>query len=124
MGTNQSAKTAQVPLGSVRRLAVYGSLAPGRPNHHQLKDLSGRWIDGTVRGRLLEQGWGSELGYPGIVLDPDGPTVGVQLFESSDLPNHWNRLDSFEGSGYRRTATPVNTAEGDLRASIYVLASQ
>jgi gamma-glutamylcyclotransferase (GGCT)/AIG2-like uncharacterized protein YtfP len=104
------------------RIAVYGTLAPGHPNHHQLNDLSGRWIEGTVRGQLFEEGWGAELGYPGIVLDPDGSTVGVQLFESADLPNHWIRLDEFEGSGYRRTVTMVSTAKGDLQASIYVLA--
>jgi gamma-glutamylcyclotransferase (GGCT)/AIG2-like uncharacterized protein YtfP len=101
---------------------VYGSLAPGRPNHQQLNGLSGRWIEGTVRGQLLQEGWGAELGYPGIVLDLDGPAVGVQLFESSDLPDHWTRLDEFEGSGYRRTVTTVSTAEGDLLASIYILA--
>ena len=103
------------------RFAVYGTLAPGHPNHHQLSDLSGRWTEGAVRGRLLQEGWGAELGYPGIVLDVDGPTVDIQLFESMDLPNHWNRLDDFEGSGYRRTVTSVNTAKGDLSAQIYVL---
>jgi gamma-glutamylcyclotransferase (GGCT)/AIG2-like uncharacterized protein YtfP len=101
---------------------VYGSLAPGRPNQHQLNGLSGRWVEGTVRGQLLQEGWGTELGYPGIVLDLDEPTVGVQVFESSDLPDHWTRLDEFEGSGYRRAVTAVSTAEGELLASIYVLA--
>ena len=122
MSTAESADSAQVSRGSIRRLAVYGTLAPGRPNHHQLSGLSGRWVEGTVRGQLLEEGWGAEVGYPGIVLDRDGPTVGVQLFESSDLPDHWTRLDEFEGSAYRRTVTTVSTAEGDLLASIYVLA--
>jgi gamma-glutamylcyclotransferase (GGCT)/AIG2-like uncharacterized protein YtfP len=101
---------------------VYGTLARGRPNHHQLSGLSGRWIEGTVRGRLFEEGWGVELGYPGLVLDLDGATVGVQVFESLDLSDHWTRLDEFEGSGYRRTVTEVSTAEGDLLAYIYVLA--
>ena len=75
-----------------------------------------------MRGQLLQEGWGAELGYPGIVLDLDGPTVGVHLFESSDLPDHWTRLDEFEGSAYRRTVTTVSTGEGDVLASIYVLA--
>jgi len=122
MSTAEPAKSAQSSPGPNRRLAVYGSLAPGRPNHHQMNGLSGRWIEGTMRGRLLQEGWGAELGYPGIVLDPGGPTVDVQLFESPDLPDHWSRLDEFEGSGYRRTITAVSTAEGDLLASIYVLA--
>lgn len=123
MSTTQAAKPEWTPRAAIHRLAVYGSLAPDRPNHHHLSDLSGSWIDGTVRGRLLEEGWGSELGYPGIVLDVEGPPVRVQLVESPDLPEHWERLDAFEGSGYRRTVTIVNTAEGDLQASIYVLAS-
>ncbi len=122
MSTAESANSSQVSRGPNCRLAVYGSLAPGRPNHHQLNGLSGRWIEGTVRGQLLQEGWGAELGYPGIVLDLDGPTVGVQLFESPDLSDHWTRLDEFEGSGYRRTVTAVSTAEGDLLASIYILA--
>jgi gamma-glutamylcyclotransferase (GGCT)/AIG2-like uncharacterized protein YtfP len=122
MSTAESTNPAQVSRGSICRLAVYGSLAPGRPNHHQLRGLSGRWIDGTVRGELLQEGWGAELGYPGLVLDPDGHSVGIQLFCSPDLPDHWTRLDEFEGSGYRRTVTVVSTAEGDLLASIYVLA--
>ena len=42
--------------------------------------------------------------------------------ESPDLPEHWTRLDEFEGSGYRRTVTTVNTTGGEVLASIYVLA--
>ena len=122
MSTAESANSAQASRGSSCRFAVYGTLAPGRPNHHQLSGLSGRWLEGTVRGQLLQAGWGAELGYPGIVLDLDGPTVGVQLFESSDLADHWTRVDEFEGPGYRRTVTAVSTAEGNLLASIYVLA--
>lgn len=109
------------PDGPGRRLAVYGTLAPGQPNHHQLSGLAGQWIEGTVRGHLHPEGWGAALGYPGIVLDIDGPTVDVQLFDSTDLQDHWTRLDEFEGSGYRRTVTTVSTAGGELRTSIYVL---
>jgi len=122
MNSSESNVTAQASCGSTRRLAVYGTLAPGRPNHHLLRGLSGRWIEGTVRGLLYEEGWGAEQGYPGLILDPDGPTVAVQLLDSPDLPEQWIRLDEFEGSGYRRTVTTVSTAEGDLPASIYVLA--
>ena len=104
------------------RLAVYGSLAPGRPNHHQLHGLSGRWIDGSVGGELRREGWGSDLGYPALVLDPDGRSVAVLVLESPDLPDHWDRLDRFEGPGYRRTVIAVSTAEGNLLANIYVLA--
>ena len=104
------------------RLATYGTLAPGRRNHHQLAGLNGGWRQGTVRGWLGEAGWAAPLGYPGLVLDSAGPLVDVYLFESSDLPAHWPRLDEFEGAEYRRVVTQVHTAEGDLPAWIYVLA--
>lgn len=106
--------------GALRRLAVYGSLAPGRRNHHQVAGLSGRWTPATVRGRVIEHAWGTP--YPGIVLDDGGPEVAVALFESADLPAAWTRLDAFEGPGYRRTTTTVRTARGALHASIYALA--
>ena len=106
---------------SVDRLAVYGSLAPGRPNAHVLAEVPGRWIEGTVRGELRDAGWGAALGYPGIVLDPVGPDVAVVVLESPALREHWSRLDDFEGPGYARTVTTVQTKDGPIEASIYVL---
>jgi gamma-glutamylcyclotransferase (GGCT)/AIG2-like uncharacterized protein YtfP len=63
------------------------------------------------------------MGFPGLVLDPTGPAVDVHLFESADLPDHWSRLDEFEGPGYRRAMARVSTAAGELDAWIYVLAT-
>jgi hypothetical protein len=64
-------------------------------------------------------GWsllaGAKLGYPGLVLDPQGRPVEVHLFESSQLPGHLRRLDEFEGAGYRRVVTQVQTANGESR---------
>ncbi len=104
------------------RFATYGTLAPGRVNHHQLAELRGNWSLGTVRGRLVEAGWGAALGYPGLVLDPLGSAVEIHLFESPTLPDHWSRLDAFEGPGYRRVVTQVCTGDGIVDAWIYVLA--
>ena len=103
------------------RLATYGTLAPGRANNDQLADLKGTWRQGTVRGKLVEEGWGADLGCPGLILDPSGQVVDVFVFESSDLPHHWSRLDKLEGAGYRREVTQVRTEDGDLDASIYVI---
>jgi gamma-glutamylcyclotransferase (GGCT)/AIG2-like uncharacterized protein YtfP len=103
------------------RLAVYGTLAPGRVNHHQISALAGSWQRGTVKGTLFSSGWGAALGFPGLILDPLGPSVDVELFESMDLPEHWARLHEFEGSGYRRVVAMVNTEEGERNAWIYVL---
>lgn len=111
------------PSGSPdTRLAVYGSLAPGRVNHGQLSALAGSWHPGTVRGFLRPAGWGAALGFPGLVLDPAGPEVAVNVFESAELPKHWARLDEFEGPGYRRAVASVRMEDGVVAASIYVLA--
>jgi gamma-glutamylcyclotransferase (GGCT)/AIG2-like uncharacterized protein YtfP len=40
-----------------------------------------------------------------------------------ELPGHWSRLDEFEGPGYQHVVATVETTEGDLDASIYVLNS-
>jgi gamma-glutamylcyclotransferase (GGCT)/AIG2-like uncharacterized protein YtfP len=106
----------------VRSLAVYGTLAPGQANHHQLEALAGRWSAGFVHGHLHHAGWGAALGFPGLVLDDDGAQLPVQLFESEDLSAHWGRLDAFEGDGYRRVVTTVHTSDGDVDAFVYVLA--
>jgi gamma-glutamylcyclotransferase (GGCT)/AIG2-like uncharacterized protein YtfP len=111
----------RVPDGSEIRLATYGTLAPGRQNHGQLSDLPGRWLVGHVRGSLIEAGWGAKLGYPGMILEPDGERIEVFVFESRALVDHWQRLDAFEGPGYRRITVDVSTDEGVLTASIYVL---
>ena len=104
------------------RLAVYGTLIPGGPNHHELEHLGGRWFEGTVRGHLRKEGWGSDLGFPGIVLDSTGPEVTVHVLESPRLADEWARLDEFEGPAYRRTPVRVATGDGEIDASIYELA--
>ena len=48
--------------GTLERLTTYGSRAPGRPNHHQLAGLEGRWLKGHVDGLLVDVGCGASLG--------------------------------------------------------------
>jgi gamma-glutamylcyclotransferase (GGCT)/AIG2-like uncharacterized protein YtfP len=106
---------------TLERLATYGSLAPGRPNHHPLVGLEGRWLKGHVDGLLVDAGWGASLGYPALVLDPASAAIDVNVFESIALPAHWARLDAFEGPGYQRVVTTVHTPTVDVDACIYVL---
>ena len=108
-------------LTANHRLATYGTLAPGRSNAHELEGLSGRWLQGFVRGHLVESGWGAAQGYPGIRLHEEAPRVDVFLLESEDLPGHWSRLDAFEGAEYERVPVAVQTDEGVFVASIYAL---
>ena len=70
--------------GALERLATYGTLAPGRPNHHQLDGLEGRWLKGHVDGMLVDAGWGANLGYPALVLGPAGSAIGVDIFDRAE----------------------------------------
>lgn len=94
------------------RLFVYGTLAPGRPNEHVLAGVPGNWTPAHVRGRLLQQGWGAEVGYPGIVLDAHGEEVRGLVFSSEELAAHWCRLDEFEGDGYQRVLASATLQDG------------
>ena len=109
------------------RLAVYGTLAPGRANHHFLASIQSQsWTTGHVRGALHPEGWGAALGYPALVFDESAAPVSVHVLESPDLPNHWPRLDEFEGPAYRRTVVPVTLAAPPriIAANIYLLAGE
>ncbi|GAA6039400.1 hypothetical protein JCM8097_002838 [Rhodosporidiobolus ruineniae] len=108
---------------AVHRLATYGTLQPGCPNHHKLAHLGGRWIRGEVRGTLVQEGWGAEMGFPAIRLATDGyeenegeGTVKLWVLESEKLEDEWARLDGFEGDEYERVVVRVKTDEGELEA--------
>ena len=104
------------------RLFVYGTLAPGRPNEHVLADVPGTWAPATVKGTLLQEGWGAVVGYPGIVLDELGGEVHGFIFSSEALSAHWARLDAFEGDGYERVVTSAELGDGTVvKAHIYAL---
>jgi hypothetical protein len=96
------------------RLATYGSLAPGRPNEGQLSDLTGRWLAGHVRGKLVEAGWGPSSDIRAQVShraddlracrrwqqhrlhvagDGAGEPKGIRSVDSSG-PNHGKHSDS------------------------------
>ena len=107
----------------MERLFVYGTLAPGRPNEHVLADVPGTWEPAVVAGRLVDEGWGSALGYPAIVLDPAGPDrVDGLLFSSAQLGEHWEHLDEFEGDAYERLETAAVLPDGhSVAAHIYAL---
>ena len=106
----------------IERLFVYGTLAPGKPNAHVLADVRGTWQPASVTGRLLPEGWGAALGYPGIVLADDGDVVRGLVFSSDELATHWPRLDAFEGEGYERVLTVARLDDGaTVDAYIYRL---
>ena len=106
----------------MQRLFVYGSLQPGGPNEHVLSGVDGRWQRASVRGRLVQEGWGADLGYPGLVLDDAADAVPGSVLSSEELTAKWPDLDDFEGEGYERVSARVQTESGEtVTAQLYVL---
>ncbi len=92
-------------------LAVYGTLAPGRPNHHVVAPLGGEWTDGLIEGDLIPLGWGAALGYPGFRPRARGDAVAVKVLTAPSLATAWPALARFEGPGYQRILVPVFATE-------------
>ncbi len=84
----------------IDKLFVYGTLSPNQPNEHILKKIDGSFKKATVRGKLIEKGWGAKMGCPGIKLDENANKIRGFVFESENLQNHWDMLDRFEGEEY------------------------
>ena len=96
-----------------RRLAVYGTLAPGRSNDHMLSQLDGQWLDGHVRGEVQERD-----GFP-VFSWRNGPSVPVRILDAPALSQTFERLDQFEGAKYRRILVPVQVKDQRVICNIY-----
>lgn len=105
----------------MQRLFVYGSLAPGEVNHHVLAEVPGSWTKATMRGKLIDRGWAAGLGFPGVLVRDDGDEIAGLVFCSSQLSEHWPRLDAFEGEEYVRVPVVVKV-EGDQPVEAFVYA--
>lgn len=105
----------------MQRLFVYGTLAPGQANHKVLMDILGTWEAATLKGILIQAGWGVEMGCPGVVPTDDGDEVEGFVFSSKYLTEHWPRLDKFEGEGYERVLVTVKVG-GVFGVEAYVYA--
>ena len=97
------------------RLVVYGTLAPGQPNHRIIEDLDGDISGCYVSGHVIETD-----GLPFFTWGAATGDVKAQLLRSRQLPDMWESLDRFEGGGYKRRLIPATTGSGLLVASIYV----
>ena len=89
------------------RLAVYGTLAPGRPNHHVVAPLGGSWSEGFVEGEWLTTGWAAAHGYRALRWQPGAERITAHLLAAPGLREAWPMLDRFEGPEYRRILIPV-----------------
>ena len=69
----------------------------------------------TVYGELVESGWGAAMGCPGLVLNADGNAIPGEVFSSTNLDEHWDELDRFEGEEYQRVEAEVSLADHTSR---------
>lgn len=107
------------------KLAIYGTLAPGKANHRHIADLGGGWHDAAVRGRLDRVPCGVHEGLPAIVLDPAAAPHRLKLLACEHLPDAWARLDAFEGEEMQRLLVPLEGAGRVFGvANIYALRRQ
>jgi gamma-glutamylcyclotransferase (GGCT)/AIG2-like uncharacterized protein YtfP len=110
------------PISPERALAIYGTLAPGGSNHHVVADIAGSWVEAALRGHRSTASWRGQPSYPAFRPDPAGPLVPALILVADELAGHWERLDAFEGPGYRRREIEVFDRSGSAgigRAFVY-----
>jgi gamma-glutamylcyclotransferase (GGCT)/AIG2-like uncharacterized protein YtfP len=122
-GAADAERRLEVRFATSRVLAVYGSLAPGQPNHHVVAPLGGEWTEGVIEGDLLPVGWGATLGYPAFRPRDGGSAVAVQVLTAPRLAAAWPDLDRFEGAEYRRILVPVFTSGPAGERRLYTVAN-
>ncbi len=97
-----------------QHLVVYGTLAPGRSNHHIVAHIKGEWRPAIIKGKVEFRDTGPTKGYPAFSHIVSGPAATIEsfVFSSSELVNYWPMLDAFEGEGYRRVLTRYELKDG------------
>ena len=108
----------------MQHLFVYGSLAKGKTNEHLLNNIGGTWKQASLKGNLLQKGWGAVMGFPGLILNEKGKEIHGYVFSSENLKEYWAELDAFEGAEYVRVLANVKLGNSSqLQAHVYVLRS-
>ncbi|MBU3003724.1 hypothetical protein [Paraglaciecola arctica] len=68
-------------------LFIYGTLALGKPNEHLLQDLKGTWMNSSIKGVLVQSGWGPISAFQ-VLFDSKGDQVHGLIFCSEELEQH------------------------------------
>lgn len=99
-----------------KSIIIYGTLAPNRPNHSKIEHIKGKWLKGIVKGKLVNEGWGAELGYFGFKHShiDEQENIEAYILLSDQLVDNWSYLDEFEGDGYRRIIAKYELDNGDV----------
>lgn len=99
-----------------QKLVAYGTLRPTEPNHKVLEPLTDQeWVDIELEGTMTDK----KGGLKGFLWRDSKTLHKAMLLKSSHLPSFWERLDSFEGSAYRRTLATALVGEVTVVATIY-----
>ena len=99
-----------------KSIIIYGTLAPNRPNHSKIEHIKGKRVKGIVKGKLVKEGWGAELGYFGFKhahLD-EQENIDAYILFSNELADNWAYLDEFEGDGYKRILARFELENGEI----------
>ena len=122
-GAAEAERRLEAIFNPSHTLAVYGTLAPGQPNHHVVAPLGGEWTDGVVEGELLPVGWGATLGYRAFRPRAGPAVVAAKVLTSPLLATAWADLDRFEGEEYRRILVPVFAPGPEDERRLYTVAN-
>ncbi len=109
-GGNALEAALEAAFEPATKLAIYGTLAPGKVNHHHIAELGGEWRGAAVRGSLGAVPCGVHQALPAMVLDPAASPHPLQVLVCQRLADAWARLDAFEGAEMQRLLVPL---EGD-----------
>lgn len=86
-------------------LIIYGTLAPGKPNHRKVSHIRGEWKPAVIKGgKLDKRGWGAEMGFDGFTpcQAADQKDIDAMILYAGELMDNYAVLDEFEGAGYQR----------------------
>ena len=95
---------------------------PGGQYAHLLDKAGNDWQPASVTGFFDVNGWGHSVGYPALLLHPQGTTITGMLLTSRTLQTLWSELDEFEGAAYLRRQATVTCKDGSqTTAAVYEL---
>ena len=123
-GLNEEEKTFLKTYIPEKILIIYGTLAPGRQNHHIIEHVKGVWKEGIIRGKLESSGWGAHLGYKAFRHGESElqEIIKAFVFFSDELLDNWKMRDEFEGDEYKRILAKYELDNGETGVGyIYAL---
>ena len=88
-----------------------------------MNKIGGAWREASIKGTWHKEGWGYvKHGLRGLVLEKDGEDIQGYVFSSTNLDNHWQTLDEFEGRDYERVEATAHCSGGETeKAFVYAL---